>query len=86
MKPARIRYHPQDKTYVFNQQPSYVVVGDQEVQGRVALLTITPGGPLEKSEFSISTTLGFMGLEVREGNGKPLQYSCLENPMDGGAW
>ena len=21
-----------------------------------------------------------------EGNGKPLQYSCLENPMDGGAW
>ena len=22
----------------------------------------------------------------REGNGNPLQYSCLENPMDGGAW
>ena len=22
----------------------------------------------------------------REGNGTPLQYSCLENPMDGGAW
>ena len=21
-----------------------------------------------------------------EGNGKPLQYSCLENPMDGGTW
>ena len=21
-----------------------------------------------------------------EGNGDPLQYSCLENPMDGGAW
>ena len=21
-----------------------------------------------------------------EGNGNPLQYSCLENPMDGGAW
>ena len=25
---------------------------------------------------------GFRG----EGNGTPLQYSCLENPMDGGAW
>ena len=25
---------------------------------------------------------GFPG----EGNGTPLQYSCLENPMDGGAW
>ena len=21
-----------------------------------------------------------------EGNGNPLQYSCLENPKDGGAW
>ena len=21
-----------------------------------------------------------------EGNGNPLQYSCLENPIDGGAW
>ena len=21
-----------------------------------------------------------------EGNGNPLQYPCLENPMDGGAW
>ena len=23
---------------------------------------------------------------IREGNGTPLQYSCLETPMDGGAW
>ena len=23
---------------------------------------------------------------VREGNGNPLQCSCLENPRDGGAW
>ena len=23
---------------------------------------------------------------VGAGNGNPLQYSCLENPMDGGAW
>jgi len=25
-------------------------------------------------------------INCREGNGTPLQYSCLENPMDGGAW
>ena len=25
-------------------------------------------------------------LIVGEGNGTPLQYSCLENPRDGGAW
>ena len=23
---------------------------------------------------------------IGEGNGIPLQYSCLENPMGGGAW
>ena len=25
-------------------------------------------------------------ISLGEGNGTPLQYSCLENPMDGGAW
>ena len=25
-------------------------------------------------------------LQFREGNGTPLQYSCLENPMNGGPW
>ena len=25
-------------------------------------------------------------ISFREGNGNPLQYSCLENPMDRGAW
>ena len=27
-----------------------------------------------------------MGRSPGEGNGKPLQYSCLENPVDRGAW
>ena len=26
------------------------------------------------------------GRSPGEGNGNPLQYSCLENPMDAGAW
>ena len=26
------------------------------------------------------------GSSPEEGNGNPLQYSCLENPMDGGPW
>ena len=29
--------------------------------------------------YNVTTSQG-------EGNGTPLQYSCLENPMDGGAW
>ena len=27
-----------------------------------------------------------LGRSPREGNGNPLQYPCLENPMDRGAW
>ena len=26
------------------------------------------------------------GRSLGEGNGNPIQYPCLENPMDGGAW
>ena len=28
----------------------------------------------------------FWAMPAGEGNGNPLQYSCLENTMDGGAW
>ena len=35
----------------------------------------------------VSTGLaGNFSCSVGEGNGTQLQYSCLENPMDGGAW
>ena len=37
------------------------------------------------SEASIAF-LVLLGNTNGEGNGTPLQYSCLENPMDGGAW
>ena len=30
--------------------------------------------------------VGVQILGISKGNGKPLQHSCLENPMDGGAW
>ena len=30
--------------------------------------------------------LCLLSISFGEGNGTPLQYSCLENPMDGGAW
>ena len=30
--------------------------------------------------------LGDSRVNFREGNGTPVQYSCLENPTDGGAW
>ena len=41
-----------------------------------------PGWMKHKLE---SRLLGEISITSGEGNGSPLQYSCLENPMDGGA-
>ena len=35
---------------------------------------------------SIGSVWEVLHIIYGEGNGAPLQYSCLENPMDGGAW
>ena len=48
-----------------------------------------PGGSDGKASVYNAGDLGSIpgsGRSSREGNGNPLQYSCLENPMDGEAW
>ena len=48
-----------------------------------------PGGSDGKVSVYNSGDLGLIpgsGRFPGEGNGNPLQYSCLESPMDGGAW
>ena len=40
---------------------------------------------LPASARDVGSTLG-LGRSPGEGNGNPLQYSCLTNPMDRGAW
>ena len=47
------------------------------------------GGSEVKAFSSNEGDLGSIpgsGRSPGEGNGNPLQYPCLENPMDGGAW
>ena len=47
-----------------------------------------PGGSEVKASARNAGDLGSipgLGRSPEEGNGNPLQYSCLENPMDGGA-
>ena len=47
-----------------------------------------PGGS-DGEESIYSADLGLihgLGRSPGEGNGNPLQYSCLENPVEGGAW
>ena len=47
-----------------------------------------PGGS-DGKESACNADLGLipgLGRTPEEGHGNPLQYSCLENPMDRGAW
>ena len=48
-----------------------------------------PGGSVSKESPCIAGDLGLIpgwGRSPVEGNGNPLQYCCLKNPMDRGAW
>ena len=51
-----------------------------------------PGGTVVKNlsaNAGDSRNLGLipgLGISPGEGNGNPLQYTCLKNPMDRGAW
>ena len=61
-----------------------------ELQSQAQLGNFTdPGGSEGKASACNAGDLGSIpgsGRSAGEGNGNPLQYSCLENPMDGGAW
>ena len=50
------------------------------------IFTLRAYKAIHTSYFSKLPIYGVIALFVGEGNGTPLQYSCLENPMDRGAW
>ena len=63
--------------------------GDCSHEIKRRLLLIFPGGSDGKASAYNAGELGSIsgsGRSPREGNGNPLQYSFLENPMDGGTW
>ena len=48
-----------------------------------------PGGSKVKASawnVGVPGSILGSGRSPGEGNGNPLQYTCLENPMEGGAW
>ena len=53
--------------------------------GRRSLVDCSPWG-LEESDKTERLHFHFSLSCIGEGNGNPLQCSCLENPRDGGAW
>ena len=53
----------------------------------IFLLEFKMGHKEEETTCNMNNAFGpGIANKYREGNGTPLQYFCLENPMDGGAW
>ena len=52
----------------------------------VSSVFMPSSGIAESYGNSISSLLRKLHTVLGEGNGTPLQYSCLENPVDGRAW
>ena len=58
------------------------------IQKKIIASSLITSWKIEGKQWKQWENLFFCGVgcsKIREGNGNPLQYSCLENPMDGGA-
>ena len=65
-------------------QPTLVLLPGKSHEQR-SLVGCSPWGPKE-SDMTERLQFHFSLSCIGEGNGNPLQCSCLENPRDGGAW
>ena len=65
-------------------QPTAVLLSGKS-HGQRSLVGCSPWGRKE-SDMTEQLHFHFSLSCIREGNGSPLQCSCLENPRDGGAW
>ena len=66
-----------------------LVSSSDRVYGKLSPCGVCPGGSEVKASAYNTGDVSLIPGSRRspgEGNGNPLQYSCLENPMDGGAW
>ena len=70
--------------------PSGASTGEREaIELRDGDKTRFGGKGTLKAVENVNTKISYFQLPrpvIGEGNGAPLQYPCLENPMDGGAW
>ena len=63
------------QTYIYVEIYIYIYISPWDFSGKESACQAGVAGLIPESERS-----------PREGNGNPLQYSCLENSMDRGAW
>ena len=54
--------------------------------GASQVALVVKNSPANSGDIKDKGSIPGSGRSPGEGNGSPLQYSCLENPMDTGAW
>ena len=54
--------------------------------GALQVVLVVKNMPVNTGDIREGGSIPGLGRSPGEGNGSPLQYSCLENPMDSGAW
>ena len=74
---AVVGSEPKDESKRGREQKRQGVLAEKSSSKKENILSLL------RCHFTKRTLVMMLG---REGNGTPLQYSCLENPMDGGAW
>ena len=62
-----------------------VYVKDHQIRASQVVLVVT-NSPASAGDIRAIGSIHGSGRSPREGYDNPLQYSCLENPMDRGAW
>ena len=86
-----VHFHSTPPTYIRNAIAIYEAF---DISACIISISLTqvrgfPGGSEGKEPACNAGDLGLireLGRSPGEGNGNPLQYSCLEYPMDRGAW
>ena len=56
------------------------------IKGASQVVLVVKNLPVTIGDVSDVGLISGLGRSPGEGNSNPLQYSCLENPMDGGDW
>ena len=67
---------------------TYITICKTDSQWEFAVWTSLVAQMVKASAYNVGDlgSIPGSGRSPGERNGNPLQYSCLENPMDGGAW
>ena len=57
-----------------------------QIHGASQVALVVKNPPVNAGDVRDAGSIPGLGRSHGEGNGNPFQYSCLENPMNGGAW